>query len=1599
MMSPANCPPPPSSPVGCGVTCSGVVGFLALLAAPLLLAAAALLLAPGAAWAQGCGGTQNAISVDSTLTCSDGPHSQVRFVGQGTARITIIAPGGTATTISGTSTNPALGIVASDNTASGNYAIYVSARPPGGTGATGAVSLTGSGRGASLDMTGGSGSATIVVGSAATIGSSTSSIGRHGIRVRGGSGGVTITNAGTIYANFEGIDVGRNSTGTMTVTHTGAITSTSSTDSPGMLLQAQDTGPMLVTTSGDVTATTSNQRGIDMRAQGNGPITLTATGGTITSAEEGVYIESNGTGAVTIQGTDPGAGTQSGPTITSSASHGVRVHKSGAGATAGHISITTTGGSITAGTGTSHHGIHVQDHSGYTGNVTINNAADITANNGRGINVNRLGSGGVEVGNTGMIGSSTNSVGGEGIWVRRGGGSGNVTITNAGTIYAADAGVDAGWNGAGTMTVTHSGAITSTSSSDAPGMLLVTQGAGPMLVTTSGDVTATTSDQRGIDMRAEGNGAVTLTATDGTITSAAAGVYIRSEGTGAVTIRGTDPSAGTQSGPTITSSGNHGVHVHKSGSGATAGHISITTTGGSITAGTGTSHGIHVQDHSGHTGNVTINNAADITASNGLGINVNRLGSGGVEIGNTGMIGSSTNSVGGEGIRVRRGSGSGDVTITKTGTIYATNAGVDATWNGTGTMTVTHSGAITSTSAAGMLLVTQGAGPMLVTTSGNVTATASNQRGIHMRAEGNGPVTLTATGGTIMSAEEGVHIESRGTGAVTIRGTDPSAGTQSGPTITSSGSHGIHVRKTTAGATAGHISITTTGGSIAAGTGTSHGIHVQDHSDHTGNVTINNVADITANNGRGINVNRLGSGGVEIGNTGMIGSSTNSVGGEGIRIRGSGSGNGTITNAGTIYAADEGIDAGWNGAGTMTVTHSGAITASNGRGISVARQGTGSISVTVAEEATVTGDAGIYVSNAALGLVLAKRHTPPAVQVMPANENLDLDDDVILPNYRAQTVRVDGTVTGTSGHGVHLVGGGAVIVGRTGRVDGGAAASGIYATGGPVIARIDGRVTGTGSGSSGAIRLGAGGTVIIGPGGRVEQGDTPRAIDIRNAGAPGTPSVVLEVTGDTSVEGRITKEAAEAAVKRLVGPGGAEGEGQVYVENAPMGEGVILATADDGGYTGYMTAVGIDQYGASPTYLLILPEELSGIPSPEEGEQQPETQEEEEEGGCPSPGCVRVAEPEQPGPTQPEPEQPGPTQPEPEQPGPTQPEPEQPGPTQPEPEQPGPTQPEPEQPEPTPTPTEPPTRASKFCDNVALLSDARCRLYEALPSALLAMNGLPSRAERMSAVRDARGGWLRVEAAGGKWTADGSTRPDVAYDFRRHGMRAGMDFAMGETGLVGVSVHGLRGSAEMTRGGEFEVSGEGLGVNASVTAGDIHIDVQAAATRYEAELTSSEGTVLKDGAKGRGFALGVEAGRSVAMGGGVSLTPRLGLEWSRVSLEDFRDTRDATPVSMDDARSMRGRVGLTAETALGPDAASGRVYGSVDVEREFRRGTSVTVEDDLLETTGRSTGLRLGVGGSLGMGDGVVLRGGADWMTGGGGTNGFGGRLELNVRF
>ena len=118
------------------------------------------------------------------------------------------------------------------------------------------------------------------------------------------------------------------------------------------------------------------------------------------------------------------------------------------------------------------------------------------------------------------------------------------------------------------------------------------------------------------------------------------------------------------------------------------------------------------------------------------------------------------------------------------------------------------------------------------------------------------------------------------------------------------------------------------------------------------------------------------------------------------------------------------------------------------------------------------------------------------------------------------------------------------------------------------------------------------------------------------------------------------------------------------------------------------------------------------------------------------------------------------------------------------------------------------------CD---MAEDGRCRMYEALPSMLLAMNALPTWAERRSAVRDGNGGWARVEASRGKWQAKeaATTSGELAYDHRRSVGRAGVDFLAGESGRVGMSVHGLRGKAEMSGVGEVNLSGVGAALSAT----------------------------------------------------------------------------------------------------------------------------------------------------------------------------------------
>ncbi len=294
-------------------------------------------------------------------------------------------------------------------------------------------------------------------------------------------------------------------------------------------------------------------------------------------------------------------------------------------------------------------------------------------------------------------------------------------------------------------------------------------------------------------------------------------------------------------------------------------------------------------------------------------------------------------------------------------------------------------------------------------------------------------------------------------------------------------------------------------------------------------------------------------------------------------------------------------------------------------------------------------------------------------------------------------------------------------------------------------------------------------------------------------------------------------------------------------------------------------------------------------------------------------------------------------------------------------------------------------------------ADRRCELYEALPSLLLALNRLPAYAERMAAPRGSNGVWGRVEAARGEWTADKavSAKP-LAYDYDVAGARAGFDFE-GAGARFGLSAHFLKGKAEMAAVGEMAVSGMGAGASATWLWGGFHLDFSGQATWFDAEFDSSVSGELEKDASGKGFALGVEIGRRASlMEGALAVTPRLGLVWSNADLGDFTDSvGSAARVSVKDAKSLRGRLGVTIERPM----ASGGLFVALDLEREFSDETSVEVGDARLDAESASTTLRLGVGGALPLGESAALTLSGHYEASGSGTKEYGAAVSLSAQF
>jgi outer membrane autotransporter protein len=147
-----------------------------------------------------------------------------------------------------------------------------------------------------------------------------------------------------------------------------------------------------------------------------------------------------------------------------------------------------------------------------------------------------------------------------------------------------------------------------------------------------------------------------------------------------------------------------------------------------------------------------------------------------------------------------------------------------------------------------------------------------------------------------------------------------------------------------------------------------------------------------------------------------------------------------------------------------------------------------------------------------------------------------------------------------------------------------------------------------------------------------------------------------------------------------------------------------------------------------------------------------------------------------------------------------------------------------------------------------------------------------------------------------------------------------------------------------------------------------YVDGQAQVTWFDSKLTSNiVAGALQDGTDGFGHAFSVETGRRFALGGGWSVTPQAQLSYTSVSA-DFND-RFGTPVTLDDAKSLLGRLGLAADYRNAWRDGSGRivrssVYGITNLYYEFFDGTVANVAGSTFANANERLWGGVGLGGT-----------------------------------
>jgi fibronectin-binding autotransporter adhesin len=202
------------------------------------------------------------------------------------------------------------------------------------------------------------------------------------------------------------------------------------------------------------------------------------------------------------------------------------------------------------------------------------------------------------------------------------------------------------------------------------------------------------------------------------------------------------------------------------------------------------------------------------------------------------------------------------------------------------------------------------------------------------------------------------------------------------------------------------------------------------------------------------------------------------------------------------------------------------------------------------------------------------------------------------------------------------------------------------------------------------------------------------------------------------------------------------------------------------------------------------------------------------------------------------------------------------------------------------------------------------------------------------------------------------------------------DSAMGGQLTGGITAHYGEVRAKVASpygGGRIDSQGWGVGTNLTWTNADGgYVDAQAQFNWFDSDLSSNLLGRRATGANGDGYALSVEAGKAVAAGSSVRLTPQAQLSYAKVGFDAFTDSFGAQ-VSDDRSDSLRARLGLALDHAWTTQGGEGGVYGLVNVSHEFLDGTRIDVSGTPIAANARRTWTGLAAGGSYAWGQGRFM--------------------------